>query len=535
MRKRIRRRKAPPKNKANRKRADLQPLPPETEELLRQVQESMNARRRAYLDHLASIAHLPPLPRAEGWLEYTAREPDERGDEEALIYFRSRGRDCKREIDRMIELWRAEEKHVFERAAASALYHSADTGESGVVGALTFGETAQVRTQPTWVPRAFWSRGRHYDWTMDATMLRAVEWCQVGGFNDWWERLARNEYEDALRESVDPVMVSYWLFAMSRSAFARRILARSLVRYVEAVEFPTRGNDPWTQVYYGEGLPRIVAHLGYAANLAFASRMIRGIDADASLLTRAAETLAKHQRPDGSWAIWAHDDQPSFTTTATAIHALAGSKARGADRAVERASDWIWANQTADGCWRDTGESDPVFATVLALDAIELAHGGTRTTITGTDAVVAQPGNGKRKRFAVALSFPGELRRRVAPMANLLASELGPGRVFYDDFHKSELARPNLDTHLQQIYHDESTLVVVFLCADYKRKDWCGLEWRAIRDLIKKREDESIMFVRSDSAEVPGSFSIDGYIDLNTHSNEEIAKLIVTRLKTIRS
>src|ERR1041385_2125541 len=117
-------------------------------------------------------------------------------------------------------------------------------------------------------------------------------------------------------------------------------------------------------------------------------------------------------------------------------------------------------------------------------------------------------------RFLVALSFPGEHRQFVADVAGILSRELGEERVLYDRFHEAEFARPNLDTHLQVLYHDQSRLVVVFLCADYERKEWPGLEWRAIRDLIKSKKDSSIMLIRLDEANVSGVFSIDGYISV---------------------
>ncbi len=87
-------------------------------------------------------------------------------------------------------------------------------------------------------------------------------------------------------------------------------------------------------------------------------------------------------------------------------------------------------------------------------------------------------------RFAIALSFPGDVRPRAEAIALRLADELGRNRVFYDRFHEAELTQMNLDVHLQAIYHDHSELIVVFLCKDYETKEWCGLEWRAIRDLI---------------------------------------------------
>jgi hypothetical protein len=138
------------------------------------------------------------------------------------------------------------------------------------------------------------------------------------------------------------------------------------------------------------------------------------------------------------------------------------------------------------------------------------------------------------KRFKVALSFPGEQRDYVLQVAELLASELGGEHtVFYDNWYEEELAISNLDIRLQKIYHDDAQLIVTFLCADYKRKEWCGLEWRAIRDLIKKRKDDDMMFLRFDNADISGLFSIDGYIDLRNRSPEETVELIIKRLKRI--
>jgi len=144
-------------------------------------------------------------------------------------------------------------------------------------------------------------------------------------------------------------------------------------------------------------------------------------------------------------------------------------------------------------------------------------------------------GDDKPKRFAVALSFPGEVRDYVSQVAAGLARALGGGAVFYDRNFKSELARPNLDIYLQRIYHDESQLLVVFLSGDYQNKEWCGLEWRAIRDLIKKRRSDEVMFFRTDDAQVDGSYSIDGHIDTRDCQPDEAVRLILERLKFNRS
>jgi hypothetical protein len=133
-------------------------------------------------------------------------------------------------------------------------------------------------------------------------------------------------------------------------------------------------------------------------------------------------------------------------------------------------------------------------------------------------------------RFDVALSFPGERRTYVEEVANVLTRELGKKRVLYDRNFEAELARLDLDAYLQRLYHDESELIAVFLCKDYEKKEWCGLEWRAIRDLIKKREHKGIVLLRFDETPILGVFSTDGYIDLRSKTPDQTAQLIRERL-----
>jgi WD40 repeat protein len=134
--------------------------------------------------------------------------------------------------------------------------------------------------------------------------------------------------------------------------------------------------------------------------------------------------------------------------------------------------------------------------------------------------------------YEIALSFAGEQRSLVSAVAARLASALGRERVFYDRFHTAELARPNLDLYLQEIYHERSRLVVVFLGADYERKEWPGqVEWRVVRDLIKSKRSERIMFIRADEGAIGGVLEIDGYVDARGRDPGEIANLILERLR----
>lgn len=170
-------------------------------------------------------------------------------------------------------------------------------------------------------------------------------------------------------------------------------------------------------------------------------------------------------------------------------------------------------------------EPDPYSLSLLALERL------------ATDLTIGKIDRSSRRlqeiKFRVAMSFAGEKRAYVAGVVDALRSTLGEDAIFYDYDYQAQLARPNLDTLLQDIYRSGSDLVVVFLCKEYSQKEWCGLEWRAIRDIIKSRDGERVMLIRFDNEPVDGIFSIDGYIDGNKFNATEVAGLIADRLASI--
>lgn len=132
-------------------------------------------------------------------------------------------------------------------------------------------------------------------------------------------------------------------------------------------------------------------------------------------------------------------------------------------------------------------------------------------------------------QFDVALSFPGEARGYVEKVAASLEHLIGPDRYFYDNNYVAQLARPSLDTFLQGIYRDRSKLIVAFLGADYENKQWCGIEFRAIREVLNGRAPERIMYVRMDDGAVEGVLRLDGYVDARRFPPEQIAAFIQER------
>jgi TIR domain len=162
------------------------------------------------------------------------------------------------------------------------------------------------------------------------------------------------------------------------------------------------------------------------------------------------------------------------------------------------------------------------------VDRINRALAVSRLSFRADGTIVSKE---SRQRFKIALSFPGEHRPFVEQVAVKLANEVGRDQVLYDKYYEAEFARPDLDIYLQQLYHDESELIAMFLCADYERREWCGLEWRAIRDLIKKRQASAVMPLRFDNTEIPGLFSTDGYAWIGNRSPQDVANLILQRMQ----
>lgn len=168
---------------------------------------------------------------------------------------------------------------------------------------------------------------------------------------------------------------------------------------------------------------------------------------------------------------------------------------------------------------------DPFSLSLLALEQLL-----TEPTIKKVDKSLSKVDDIK---FDVALSFPGEKRDYVSEVATILRENLDDDSLFYDFDYQSQVARPNTDILLQNIYRNNAKLIVVFLSKEYVQKEWCGLEWRAIRDIIKSKEDEQVMFVKFDDAQIDGIFDIDGYIDANIFSPKNVANFIMERIKLL--
>jgi hypothetical protein len=167
---------------------------------------------------------------------------------------------------------------------------------------------------------------------------------------------------------------------------------------------------------------------------------------------------------------------------------------------------------------------------VKDVDLPKELHAARRITLPSWTGQATKTVDITKHNFDVALSFPGEMRATVEQVAQELEGRIGPNSYFYDNNYISQLARPSLDILLQEIYRHRSKLIVVFLGSDYQRKDWCGIEFRAIREIIMERDNTRIMFVRTDDGTVDGVFKTDGYVDAWRFTPAQIAQFICERL-----
>jgi hypothetical protein len=144
----------------------------------------------------------------------------------------------------------------------------------------------------------------------------------------------------------------------------------------------------------------------------------------------------------------------------------------------------------------------------------------------------------KRRRFAIALSFPGERREYVEQVANALLSafggEQGKLRIFYDDWHESKIIGYASNRKLQDIYATDSDLIVPFYCQDYRKKKWCGVELRAIEQLLFDEDYDRVLPFRFDHVEIPGSFRTDIFPIVSDRPAEDVARLILDRYRELQ-
>ena len=133
------------------------------------------------------------------------------------------------------------------------------------------------------------------------------------------------------------------------------------------------------------------------------------------------------------------------------------------------------------------------------------------------------------KKYDVALSFSGEDRGYVEPLADLLKK--GGYSVFYDKYEQAELWGKDLYVHLSSVYKDQARYCVIFLSEHYARKLWTNHEIKNAQARAFQESQEYILPVRLDDTEIPGILPTVGYLDLRKKSIEEVYLVLMEKLQ----
>jgi hypothetical protein len=136
-------------------------------------------------------------------------------------------------------------------------------------------------------------------------------------------------------------------------------------------------------------------------------------------------------------------------------------------------------------------------------------------------------------RYDVALSFAGPQR----PLADVLATTLRDSgiTVFYDDFYPEHLWGKDLASYFDRVYRKEARFCVIFVSGEYKTRAWTYHELRsALARALEERGREYILPIQVEPVELEGIPPTLGYVSLSRYSIEQIAELLLRKLKAWR-
>jgi hypothetical protein len=214
-------------------------------------------------------------------------------------------------------------------------------------------------------------------------MLRTAQWARIEGFKQWWKRYATGVRRGIAHGGLAVLPGAYYLFSLCRSDYAIELLGDALAHGLWALTIGEADVDNAWRVTCEkpDGICTTDSTAVAAAIVFGASRVPEAVPLlHSETVARATEYLLSRQTPEGGWHLFADEPRCSVEITAMAVHALClRDRARYAP-VVHEAARWLWSQQDRYGHWYDPSAPDPVYLTVLVLDAIELADGNTQVT-----------------------------------------------------------------------------------------------------------------------------------------------------------
>ena len=352
------------------------------------------------------LRNATPLQKAEGYLRFWAERIAEWGDLEAVVYLLSRGNDCSSIIRKIQANWHEAENEAVQRF----IHHDiADTELSRT-----------IKENPTDFVNRFWSFYDSQELSIDATMLRAAQWGNIQGYEKWWRALDKDLREGAFSGGIH----LFSLFNFCRADYAVQNMSHTLRVSLNLIEaLSPRRQTPW---WRNDGNLGCARH--DAAALIFPHARVRPSNTAPGYVARAVDDLRKYFDHDrGAWAAFSgRPDKLSVEFTAMSLHALCAAGVNDWNQFAGPALAWLWSQQQDDGNWHEDAAPDPVWLTVLVLDAIEMASGGTKLTFQLGLPVSSSP--------LVFVAYQHEDYKWLEEIKKHLGGLIHSGRIeFFDD------------------------------------------------------------------------------------------------------
>lgn len=337
--------------------------------------------REIYNQVLTRINQAPQgIHKAECWLRPIAMQARADGDVEAAVYFASRGYKDILSVDQMWNAWHEQVCETVERYPNV----SEEARERAQTKTLSLAEAVDILSDTKLGYQRFaWNNQRLFGYlddeedSIDVTMFRIVDWCEITGFEPWLKALVSG-LASGPQEGVEHIDDVYRLFLWCRSNLALSIVEqRGLESWLWTLfNGAHEPNKPWGHLDYNQKSPRLRNNVEMAGSLLFIWNRIKPSNVSRDVLDDAAEFLFQTQTRSGAWPPYADSGEPSLFATCCAIHGLALHRPTGWEQAVRRAGDWLWKQQHPRGFW---ARAD-VMLTVLVLDSIALAEGRDELT-----------------------------------------------------------------------------------------------------------------------------------------------------------
>jgi hypothetical protein len=133
--------------------------------------------------------------------------------------------------------------------------------------------------------------------------------------------------------------------------------------------------------------------------------------------------------------------------------------------------------------------------------------------------------------FDVAISFAGPQRSLAEALAKYV--EDAGFTPFYDDYYPEQLWGKDLVVFFDEIYRERSRFCVIFVSKDYSERMWTNHERRSAQArALEEKGNEYILPIKVDDSELPGMPPTIGYVSLDQNTIEEIASLLINKLKS---